>query len=226
MRFISHIRIKALALALFAVLVLAGVGASAATRDVKPFVYSFRVTSITVTGTFTVGDATTTTRTHLSTPTKKVYMTWRGKRDGGMHNGVGATAVVFVGDATYKTVANPSCTRTMNITSSGSQPTVGLVLGGARDRVVTHPSVFVRVGKFPFVTGYPARDGVCGKVAKDWWDVASHIYPFRILKQNGFTLRSHYKEAFDDGEAMEWTLQMTVRRVRFQPMSCQVAKGC
>ena len=115
MRFISHIRIRTLLLALVAALATAGMAASAATKDVQPFVYTFRVTSITVTGTFTVGDATTTTRTHLSTPTGKVYMTWRGKRDGGMHNGTGATTVAFVGDATHYTAADPSCTQTMQI---------------------------------------------------------------------------------------------------------------
>lgn len=217
MRFVPHIRIKVFLLALAAVLVTAGVAAPAATKDVQPFVYTFRVTAITVTGTFTFEDASTTTRIRLTRPSGKVNMTWRGKRDGGLHNGAGATAVAFVGDAVH-TSGDPACNRTLNITSSGATPLVSLVLTGARGRVVRNPTVFVRVGKFPLVTGYPARDGVCGKVAKDWWDVASQVYPYRILKQRGFIFRKQHKDAFDDGEAIEWTIQMTVRRIRFQPI--------
>lgn len=225
MRFIPHSRIKVFLLALVAVLATAGVAAPSATKDVQPFVYTFRVTSITVTGTFTFEDASTTTRIRLTKPSGKVSMVWRGKRDGGLHNGSGGTAVAFVGEATH-TSNDPSCSRTLAVTSSSVTPLVSLGLGGARNRVVTNPTVFVRVGKFPLVTGYPARDGVCGKVKRDWWDVASRIHPFRILKQKTFVFRKHYQEAFDDGEAINWTLEMTIRRIRFQPISCKAAGGC
>lgn len=223
MRFIRHI-LKALPLVLIALLVTAGVAASAPTKNVQPFIYTFRITSITATGTFTAGDATTTTRIHLSAPTRKLHMTWRGRRDAGLNNGTGGTSVLFVGDATHTSASLPSCDRTMKVTSRGVTPLAFLALGGARDNV-TPPTVFVRVGKFPLVTGYPAQDGVCGKVARDWWDVASRIYPLRILKQKGFTHRIHLRVS-DEGETMDWTLQMKIRRVGFRRMSCAVAKGC
>lgn len=225
MRFIPHSRIKVFLLALVVVLATAGVATPAATRDVQPFVYSFRVTSVTVTGTFTFEDASTTTRIRLTRPSGKVHMAWRGKRDGGLHNGVGATGVAFVGDATH-TSNDPACSRTLTVTSASVNPSASLVLTNARGRVVRNPTVHVRVGKFPLVTGYPARNGVCGKVKRDWWDVASRTFPFRILKQGGFTFRKHYQEAFDDGEAIDWTLEMKVKRIRFQPISCAEAKGC
>jgi hypothetical protein len=226
MRFIANSRIKVFLLALVVVLATAGVATPAATRDVQPFVYTFRVTSVTVTGTFTFEDASTTTRIRLTRPSRNVSMAWRGKRDGGQYNGVGATAVAFVGEAIH-TSNDPACNQTLAVTSRSVTPVVSLVLGNARDRVVTNPTVHVRVGKFPLVTGYPARNGVCGRVKRDWWDVASRSFPFRILKQRGgFVFTKRYQEAFDDGEAIDWKLELKVKRIRFQPISCAEAKGC
>ena len=227
MRLTPRIPIKALPLIALAVLLsTGGVAFSAATRDVQPFLYTFRVTAITVTGTFTVGDASTTTRVHLTQPSGRVPMYWRGKRDGGIHNGVGATRVRFVGDASY-TSPDARCNRNMSVTSAGANPLVLMVLTSARDRVVTRPTVYVRVGKFPLVTGYPTRrDGSCGEVAKDWWDVAKKVYPFALLNRSGYTMTVQNKEAFDDGEAIEWTVEMTVRRIAFRRVSCAEAGGC
>ncbi len=225
MRFIPHSRIKVFLIALVVVLATAGVAAPAATKDVQPFAYTYRVTSVTVTGTFTFEDASTTTRIHLTRPSRNVSMAWRGKRDGGLHNGVGATAVAFVGEATH-TSNDPACNKTLSVTSKSVTPLVSMVLTNARGRVVTNPTVHVRVGKFPLVTGYPARNGVCGKVKRDWWDVASRTFPYRILKQRSFVFTKQYKETFDDGEAIDWTLELKVKRIRFQPISCAEAKGC
>ena len=226
MRITPRLSTALVGLALAAALTTAGVASSAATKEVAPFSYTYRVTALTVAGTFTIGDATTTTRIRLRAPTRKVNMSWWGRRDGRLYNGVGAVVTPFVGSATHRS-GDPKCARTLNVTSAGSSPSVTVALTGARDRPVTNPTIYVRVGKFPLVTGYPVRrDGTCGKVAKDWWDTAKQVFPFRILKKPGFTMRVHYREAFDDGEAIDWTVDMTVQRVRFRPIPCGPFGGC
>ncbi len=228
MRFIPHIRLKVLLVALPVLLATAGAAGSAATKDVKPFSYSFVVTSVTATGTYTINGATSTIHVHLTKPTKKVQLVWRGKRDGGTKNGSGSSQITFVGEAAFTDPSMPSCNRTFPITSAGSHPFAGLLLGNARERVFTHPIIYVMVGRFPMVTGYPAHDGVCGRIRKDWWETAHGSFPYpAIVKKKGFTLRDRQPlRDLGDGESVEWSLEMKVRKVRYIPISCEVAKGC
>lgn len=228
MRFIPHTRLKVLPLALLALLVTAGAAGSAATKDVKPFSYSFVVTSVTATGTYAINGATATIHVHLTKPTGKVQLVWLGKRDGGMKNGSGSSQITFVGEAVFTDPGMPSCNKTFPITSAGSHPFAGILLGYARERVVTHPIFYVMVGRFPMVTGYPAQDGVCGRVRKDWWETAHGSFPYpAIVKKKTFTLRDRQPlRDLGDGESVEWSLEMNVRKIRFIPISCQKAKGC
>lgn len=215
-------------LALLALLASAGVAGSAATTDVTPFSYSFVVTSVTASGTFTSNGATATIHVHLTQPTKKIQMVWLGKHDGGSKNGSGGAQITFTGEAVFTDPGMPSCNKTFPITSAGSHPLVGIILGNARERVVTHPIFYALVGRFPMVTGFPGHDGVCGLVRKDWWETAHGSWPFpAIVKKKSFTLHDH-KPLTDlgDGESVEWTLDMNVRKVRFIPISCRKAKGC
>lgn len=222
----THLRTTILGLGLGAVLATAGAAASSSSKEVAPFSYTYRVTSLTVVGTFTMGDATTTTHIKYRTPSRSVNMSWWGRRDARLYNGVGAITTAFAGSATH-TSGDPKCARTLDVSSAGYSPSVALALTGARDHPVTNPTIYVRVGKFPLVTGYPVRpDGTCGKVARDWWDSAKQVFPFRILKQSGFTMNVHYQEAFDDGEAIDWTMKMTVRRVRLRAIPCGPSGGC
>jgi hypothetical protein len=227
-RFISHLRLEVLLLALLALLATAGVAAPAATRDVKPFSYSFVVASVTATGTFAINGATSTIHVHLTAPTKKLQMVWLGKHAPGSSNGSSGAQIRFTGEAVFTDPTMPSCNRTFPITSAGSHPLVAMILGNARDPVVTHPIFYAMVGRFPMITGYPSRDGVCGKVSKDWWETAHGSFPFpAIAKKKAFILRDHHPlEDLGDGESVEWSLEMHVRRVRFFPISCQKAKGC
>ncbi len=235
MCFIPRLWLKVVPFALLAFLASAGIAGSAATRDVKPFTYIFIVKSVTATGTFTTVNAetgatgTSTIRVHLDKPTKKIYLTWLGKRDGGMHNGSGSSGIKFVGEAVFKDSAKPSCNKTFPITSAGSHPFAGFILGYARERVVTHPTFAGMVGRFPMVTGYPAQpDGPCGRVRKDWWETAHGSFPFpAIVKKKNFALRGRQpKRDLGDGESVEWSLVMKVHKVRFIPISCKIAHGC
>ncbi|MDQ2980752.1 MAG: hypothetical protein M3R26_00290 [Actinomycetota bacterium] len=215
MRFSPPARIKTFSLVvLVALFAFVGAAFPAATNEVKPFSYFFRVKAVTVTGTFTKDDASTTTRIHLRKPSGPIRMRWLGSGPAGSQSGGASSYLAFDGDATY-TSSDPKCNRVLKVDSSGSHPIMLLALGGARDSV-TKPTIYVKVQKFPIVTGYPTRpDGTCGKVAKDWWDSASRIYPFALLKQKGFVMVVRYAEKFDDGEAIDWTVRLTVQRISF-----------
>ena len=227
MRFIPRIRFI-IPLALLALLASAGVAGSAATRDVKPFTYIFRVTSVTASGVYTINGATSTIHVHMTAPTKKIYLTWLGKHDGSMHNGAGASGIKFVGTAVFVDPSMPSCNKTFPITSAGLHPFASVILANARDRVVTHPTFYMMVSQFPMVSGYPASNGVCGKVRKDLAEDAHGSFRFPgIVKKRGFTLRDGQPTRdLGDGESIEWKLVTKVRKIRYIPISCAVAKGC
>lgn len=180
------------------------------------------------TGTFTINGATSEIKVHMTQPTKKIQMVWLGKHDGGSRNGSGSASITFTGEAVFTDPGMPSCNKTFPITSAGSHPFAGIILGNARDRVVTHPIFYAMVGRFPMVTGYPGSANKCGLVRKDWWETAHGSWPFpAIVKKKTFTLRDHRPlEDLGDGESVEWSLEMKVRKVRFIPISCAKAKGC
>jgi hypothetical protein len=229
MRFIRHFRLRVLSVALFVVLATAGVAAPAATKDVMPFSYTLAVTSVTATGTFTVRGATATIHVHMLKPPKPIVMTWLGRHDSGMLNGTAAAPFVFVGDAVFTDPTAPQCNKTFAITSSGSHPQALFALANARDPVVTHPGIYVKVGRFPMVVGAPAReDGTCGKIGKDWWETGHGRFAYpSIVKKKGFTVtETHPLEDLGDDESVEWSIQMKVRNIRYAPISCRIAKGC
>jgi hypothetical protein len=229
MRWIRHFRLRVLGVALFVVLATAGVAAPAATKDVMPFSYTLAVTSVTATGTFTVRGATAKIRVHLLKPPKPIVMTWRGRHDGGLFNGVGAAPLTFVGDAVFTDPSAPRCNKTFAITSAGSHPQVSFVLVNARDPVVTHPGIYVKVGRFPMVVGAPAQeDGQCGRIGKDWWESGHGRFAYpSIVKKKEFTVtETHPLENLEDEESVEWSIQMKVRSIRYVPISCKVAQGC
>jgi hypothetical protein len=228
MRVIPRSRLKVLLLALVVGLATAGAAAPAVGHDVKPFSYSFVVTSVTANGIFTINGATSTIHVHLTAPTKKIQLVWLGKHAAGSSNGCGSAQITFTGQASFVDPTLPSCNKTFPITSAGSSPGVGITLANARNRVVTHPTFYVLVGRFPMITGAPSTDGVCGRVRKDWWETAHGSFPFpAIVKKKAFVLRdARPLEDIGDGESVEWTLEMHVRKVRFIPISCKKAKGC
>ena len=213
MRFIPHVRSRTLSLlVLVGLFAFAGAALPEATRKVTPFTYKFRVMAVTATATFTSGNATTKSRIRIAKPSRIVKMTWLGPGPAGQNTGGGTWNIPFTGDAVY-TSSDPKCNRTLKLSSAGSVPIVLLFYGRYSNR-----PIYALVRKFPLATGYPTMDdGTCGRFRKDWWDDASHSYRFSLLMQKGFVMTAHRKVRFEDGSGtMEWTLQLTVKRVSFR----------
>lgn len=193
----------------------AGLAGATTAKDVPAFVYTFRVTAVDVTATFTNGPHRATTQLRLAGTPKTRTMAWRGKRDHSNSNGVAATTVSVAGTGTYGN-GDPNCARTFPV--AARRPIlISFVLVGALDPVVTRPGIYVAVRKFPLLTAYPDSES-CGKALLDWYDNAKKTYPLGVLARRSFTLQRSRKERFEDGEAIDWTLRMTVRRVAYRPL--------
>ena len=217
-----------LALALLVSLAAAGIAAPAATKDVPLFQYVFDVRSVTLTGTYWTSGGTATTRIHLAKPTKKISMIWFGKLGGGLRNGVGGAGISLVGEAVFKSPSDPSCNQTLKVASRATS--VFLSLGGARDPVVTRPTIYADVENIPMAFGYGAHDGVPCKVQvlQGMVDNAHHTFPLAVLAKKSFTMSvRHPKEDLGDGESIAWSLQMTVRGYSYRPYKCAAGDyGC
>ena len=116
----------------------------------------------------------------------------------------------------------PTCARTLKLDSSSP---VFLSLGGGRDPVVRHPTIVVSIQNFPFVIGNATRDGLCGKVEKSA-ESATKILPYSVLAKKSFTVVAEQHQVLEDGEGLDWTLKLTLKRIAFRSISCAAAKGC
>jgi hypothetical protein len=201
------------------VLASAGYAAATTAKDVPPFVYRFQVTSVSFTSTFTKGNATATTKLHLSARPKQKTLAWRGKKDYSSYNGVGSVVLRLAGTVTYAGLDDPACNVTLNLDGSRWNPThAALILVNARDRVVTKPMIRVSAGRFPMAATYPRRGSTCPERALPWWDGGEGNRPLSIMRRAGFTFTDSGRIQVEDGGVMKWTVTMTVRKVHYRPI--------
>jgi hypothetical protein len=213
-------------------LVLAPAAGSKATKDVPPFSYTFRITSITVNGTFTHGTESAATTLHLATLPPQRSLTWTGKVGGGMYNGVGNTRVQLAGTITYSGL-DPVCTGTVHAAMPPSYSVVASIyLGDARNTVVTHPTLRLELGRFAIGDIYPGANGKCTN-ALDFYQDAQDVKPFSMINASGFTFHAHHLESFADDAfsdnlktVFRWTAAVTVRKIRYLKIDCAHSPLC
>jgi hypothetical protein len=185
------------ALGLAVVLVLAPAAGSKATKDVPPFSYTFRITSISVNGTFTHGTESAATTLHLARQPPQRSLTWTGKVGGGMFNGVGNTRVYLAGTVTYSGL-DPACNATVQASMPPSYSVIaGIYLGDARNTVVTHPTIRLEFGKFAIGDIYPRTVGKCPN-GLTWYQYAEDAKPFSVINAPAFTFHARHSESFAD----------------------------
>jgi hypothetical protein len=209
---------------------IVGSANSAATTDVQPFVYTFRVQSLTVEGTAkpAFDGAAVTVHLHLAKPSRTKSLRWNGKHDGGPNNGDSGAAVPLAGTMVFTDASDPSCSRTVQFSPTRAREILSLNLLNARDRVVTHPVVAIGISNYPIELdnkGGGSNPPKCGYAFKSTSGV-SRNYPLSLLHRPGFTIRVHRIERIPSVGSIDWTVVMTVRRVRFTPLSCAQTKGC
>jgi hypothetical protein len=220
-------------LGLAVVLVVAPTAGSKATKDVPPFSYTFRITSITVNGTFTHGTESAATTLHLATAPPQRSLTWTGKVGGGMYNGVGNTRVYLAGSITYTGLDDPAC----NVTVQASMPRsysviAGIYLGDARNAVVTHPTIRLEFGKFAIGDIYARQVGKC-PTGLTWYQYAEDVKPFSVVNVSGFTFHARHSESFADDAftdngttTVQWTATVTVKKIRYLKIDCAHSPLC
>jgi hypothetical protein len=213
-------------------LALAPAAGSRAAKEVPPFAYVFRITSITINGTFSHGAESATTTLHLGTPPPQRTLSWWGKHGGGMYNGEGATRVYLAGTITYSGL-DPVCSGTIDVAMPKSYSVVAAIyLGDARDPVVTHPTIRLEFGKFAIGDIYPNASGKCAN-ALDFYQDAQDVKPFSIVGAPGFTFNAKHDESFDDDAFTDgvqtnfhWTASVTVRKVKYFLIDCSHTQLC
>jgi hypothetical protein len=223
-----------LPLGLVLLLALAPGAGSQSAKDVPPFAYTFRITSITINGTFTHGTESATTTLHLAQPAKQRTLSWWGKHGvgGGMYNGDAGTRVYLDGTVTYSGL-DPVCSGTVSVAMPRSYSVVaGIYLGDARDPVVTHPTIRLELSKFAIADIYPGANGQC-RNALTFYQDAQDVKPLSILQAPGITFHANHQESFDDDAFTDgmktqfgWTLTMNVRKIRYFPIDCSHTQNC
>jgi hypothetical protein len=208
------------------VLATSGYAAATPVKDVPAFTYKFQVVSVTMKATFTKGEATATTELHLSSPPKQRSLTWWGKKSYSNANGSASTLLRLAGTATYAGL-DQACNVTVNLDSSRWQPIfASLLVTNARDPVVTRPTITASAGRFPLATIYPRRGGACENGALPWWEGGYAVRPLRVLRQAGFSFAARYSKKFDDGSALEWAVEMKVRKIHYRRINCARTPLC
>jgi hypothetical protein len=213
-------------------LVVAPSAASNATKEVPPFSYTFRITSISINATFSHGTASAATVLHLATLPRQRSLTWVGKNGGSMYNGVGSTRVQLAGQIAYSGL-EPLCSGTVDAAMPRNYSVVASIyLGDARNAVVTHPTIRLEFGKFAIGDIYPGRNGKCAN-ALTFYQYAQDVKPFSVIGLPGFTFHSHHAESFDDDAftdglktTVEWSATVTVRKVGYIKIDCAHSQLC
>jgi hypothetical protein len=208
-------------------LVLSGSTAASVAKDVRPFIYTFQVTSVQVHADFTLGDEKATTDWHLSAPPKRKSLSWWGKKNYSNANGAVSAVLHLAGTATYSGF-EPACNTTVAIDSARfKQPMFfSLIVGNARNPVVTHPTLGVSAGRFPFATIYPRHGGGCENGALPWWDGATADLPLATVRKASFSVSTHDSKAIEDGSTIAWTVKVTARRIAYRFIDCSHSQLC
>jgi hypothetical protein len=213
-------------------LVAAPAAGSKATKDVPPFSYAFRITSISVNAKFSHGTESAATTLHLASQPPQRSLTWTGKVGGGMYNGVGNTRVYLAGTITYSGL-DPVCTGTVQAAMPRSYSVIASIyLGDARNTVVTHPTLRLEFGKFAIGDIYPGADGKCTN-ALNFYQYAEDVKPFTIISAPSFTFHAKHLESFTDDAftdnlktVFQWTAAVTVHKIRYLKIDCAHSPLC
>jgi len=213
----------AVAVALVSV-VLAG-AVSAATPDPRrPFAYTFQVTSVTLTGSFTKGAATATTRLALGRRPEQKTLLWLGKNNYHPFNGLKNVPFTFAGTVGYAGSDDPACDGTVAVDSSRwkGHIAVGIGVDPVRTQLIR-----VDVGQLPLASIYERRGGGCESGALTWWDDGgAKTYPLSLLHRPSWTFTTRSSQRFEDGSALVWTVTMTVKRIGYRPVDCARTQLC
>jgi hypothetical protein len=198
---------------------------TAATPDARrPFAYTFQVTSVTLTGTFTKGGATATTRLALGRRPKEKTLLWLGKGNYYPSNGLKNVVFTLSGEVVYEGSADPACDGTVQVDSSRWKGGIGANL--SVDPVRTG-RVRVDVGQLPLASIYQRRGGGCESGALTWWDDgAAKTYPLGLLNRGAWTFTARSSETFGDGSALVWTVTMRVKRTGYRQVDCERTQLC
>jgi hypothetical protein len=198
---------------------------TAATPDARqPFAYTFQVTSVTLTGSFTKGAATATTRLALGRRPKEKTLLWLGKGNYYPTNGLKNVPFTLAGTVVYTGSDDPACDGTVAVDSSRWKGSIGanLSVDPARTRRVR-----VDVGQLPLASIYPRRGGGCENGALTWWDDgAAKTYPLSLLERPSWTFTARSSQRFEDGSVLAWTVTMTVKRTGYRQVDCARTQLC
>lgn len=213
------------ALVLF--LAMSGSTAASVADDVRPFIYTFQVRVVQVHAVFTQGAATATTDWHLASLPKRKSLSWWGKKNYSNANGAVSAVLRLAGTATYAGLPG-ACNTTVALDSTRWRYPIfaSLIVGNARNAVVTHPTLGVGVGRFPLATIYPARGGACENGALTWWDGSTGSLPLSAVRKSSFSFNAHDSKNIEDGATVEWTVKMSVRRVAYRLIDCSHSQLC
>jgi hypothetical protein len=213
--------------ALVLLLLSGGSTAASVATDVHPFIYTFQVTSVEMHATFTKGTATATTELHLSSVPRRKSLSWWGKKNYSNANGEASAVLHLTGSATYAGFEGECNTTVQFETSRWKQPIfAGLGLASARDPVVTHPTLSVAAGRFPLATIYPRRGGACENGALPWWEGGTAVRSLSVLRKPSFSFTARYSKSIEDGATLDWTVQMTVRKIQYRSIDCSHTQLC
>jgi len=221
---------------LVAVLLVAAPSAVAKPEQpIAPFVYEFRVVGFSATATLTYATTSATIKYRLLKPSiarTVAYLPRSGSRIR-----FAAPIVDVVAQATY-TSPDPSCTgRTIQYRPAGNkivQVYVGLdPLSGTVRRVKSE------VTRIPLAIPFPGQDGVgtegleplprCGRPEMGhWYQDMEGFAPVRLLSRPRVTISGRDSTQFtDEGiESIEWSLDVTLQRLKYRPIDCAKHPGC
>ena len=141
---------RLLAAILSAGLLAAGAN-GAATKNVRPFVYTFHVSSSTVEGVAQPvhgGGATVRIHLHSARLPKTEALRWRGAKDFSAGNGEAVAGVPLTGTMVFTDARRPGCNRTVKIAASGAEEVLTMELLYARDPAAT-PMIQFALANYP-----------------------------------------------------------------------------
>ena len=208
----------------------------AAAGNVKgpPFKYVFKVTALDVDGTYTAHGSTASSHLHLDGSSKKKWISWFGPKPTlGPGTLISTAALYLTGQASYSS-PDQSCASKFTYKSSRSHPVRAVFVLDT----FTFKDLRIRVDveKFPIARALPGQDSGgafsgtgdrCGKAEVRWFDTAHAIVPASVLTNAQFAVVASRHETFeDDGEAIDWTMKLTVKRLRYHLINCATESGC
>lgn len=194
-----------------------------------PFKYTYRITALEVVAEFKDHASKATTRLRLDGRSKMRWLSWFGPKPmGGTPTTISVAALYLKGEASYLS-PDPSCGSRFEYSSSRSHPVRAALW--LDQRVPTR--IRVEVHKFPLAralagqdAGNPDSERRCGEAKVLRYDSAEAVVPLSVLKKPRFTVVDHHRDSYGGVESMDWTLRMTVQRLRYHEIDCATEPGC